>query len=62
MNPPGIITRTKDGGYVLTYERKLDKPPAQVWSALTDPAILKRWLDRSDVDLRVDVDMDNLAR
>ncbi|MGZ5961619.1 MAG: SRPBCC family protein [Rhizomicrobium sp.] len=53
MNPPGIITRTKDGGYVLTYERKLDKPPAQVWAALTDPAILKRWLDRSDVDLRV---------
>jgi uncharacterized protein YndB with AHSA1/START domain len=49
----GSVTRAKDGGYVLHYVRRLDKPPAKVWEALTDPASLARWLDRADVDLRV---------
>lgn len=53
MNALGTITRTKDGGYILCYERLLDKSPASVWAALTDPAILSRWLARSDVDLRI---------
>jgi uncharacterized protein YndB with AHSA1/START domain len=53
MNDLGTVTRSADGGYVLHYERVFDKPPEQVWAALTDPAILTRWLARSDVDLRI---------
>jgi uncharacterized protein YndB with AHSA1/START domain len=53
MNPMGTVSRTKGGGYVLHYERMLDKPAAAVWAALTDPAILTRWLDRTEVDLRI---------
>jgi uncharacterized protein YndB with AHSA1/START domain len=49
----GRITRTNEGGYVLTYERLLRQSPARVWAALTDPAILTRWMANSDVELRI---------
>ncbi len=53
MTPMGTMTRTAEGGYVLAYERRLDKSPSEVWAALTDPVILMRWLSRCEVDLRV---------
>jgi len=53
MSPLGTVSRTTDNGYVLRLERKLAKPAAEVWAMLTDPAILTRWLARTDVDLRV---------
>jgi uncharacterized protein YndB with AHSA1/START domain len=53
MTPMGTVTRTADGGYVLAYERRLDKSPSEVWAALTDPVILMRWLSRCEVDLRI---------
>jgi uncharacterized protein YndB with AHSA1/START domain len=48
----GTISRPADGGYVLHYERRLAEPATKVWAALTDPAILTRWLARSEVELR----------
>lgn len=53
MSDVGSITRTETGGYVLRYERLFDKETSEVWAALTDPAILSRWLSRSEVELRV---------
>jgi uncharacterized protein YndB with AHSA1/START domain len=53
MNPLGTVSRTFDGGTILYYERVIDKPPARVWAMLTEPALLQRWFDRADVDLRV---------
>jgi uncharacterized protein YndB with AHSA1/START domain len=51
--PLGTMTRTRDGGIALHYERILAQPPGKVWAALTDPAALARWLGRVEVELRV---------
>ncbi|HXC55321.1 MAG TPA: SRPBCC family protein [Rhizomicrobium sp.] len=53
MNPLGTVSRTFDGGTILLYERLIDKAPAQVWAMLTEPALLQRWLERAEVDLRL---------
>jgi uncharacterized protein YndB with AHSA1/START domain len=53
MNRLGTMTRTRDGGIVLHYERMIAQPPAKVWTALTEPALLARWLGRVEVELRV---------
>jgi uncharacterized protein YndB with AHSA1/START domain len=49
----GSVTRVKDGGYILHYERNIDQPPAKIWAALTDPAIAKNWLGTVEADLRI---------
>ena len=41
---------TFDGDFArLHYQRRLAHPPQKVWSALTDPAQLKRWFMASSV-------------
>src|SRR5262245_14696355 len=50
--PPGTIERTADG-VTLRFDRSYDQPRDAVWRALTDPAELEQWLDRSTVDLRI---------
>jgi uncharacterized protein YndB with AHSA1/START domain len=37
----------------IRFERRYDVPPADVWSALTDPERLARWLAGAELDLRV---------
>jgi uncharacterized protein YndB with AHSA1/START domain len=37
----------------IRFERRYDAPPAEVWSALTAPDRLARWLADAELDLRV---------
>jgi uncharacterized protein YndB with AHSA1/START domain len=37
----------------VRFERRYDASPAEVWSALTDPKRLARWLADAELDLRV---------
>jgi uncharacterized protein YndB with AHSA1/START domain len=54
MNQLGTVTRTKDHGYILVYQRLFDAPAERVWSAITDPTILARWLcPNVEVELRL---------
>lgn len=41
----GAVVR-EDGDVLLRFERRYDAPAADVWSALTDPDRLARWLGR----------------
>jgi uncharacterized protein YndB with AHSA1/START domain len=44
----------KDGERIaVRFERELDATPDAVWAALTEPAVLERWLAFAEVDLRV---------
>jgi uncharacterized protein YndB with AHSA1/START domain len=45
--------RVVDGTGVVHLEDRLDADPADLWSALTDPTRLARWLGEVDGDLRV---------
>ncbi|MET0284508.1 MAG: SRPBCC domain-containing protein [Polyangiales bacterium] len=36
----------------LSFECQLDEPPAQVWRALTEPALLAQWLMDNDFAAR----------
>jgi uncharacterized protein YndB with AHSA1/START domain len=42
---------TRDGQYVLRYERHLDHPVDKVWAALTEPGELVGWLAEAEVEL-----------
>ena len=37
----------------VRFERRYEATPAEVWSALTEPARLARWLADAELDLRV---------
>jgi uncharacterized protein YndB with AHSA1/START domain len=49
----GSVERAQDGGWVVAFDRVLDKPPEKVWSVLTEPKRLANWLGDVDVDLRI---------
>jgi len=49
----GTVSKTEDGGFVVAFDRSLDRPPARVWAALTDAKILANWLGDVEVDLRI---------
>jgi len=53
MNRLGTIARTDDGGYILHYERMVDRPAAKVWAALTDPALTPNWIGELEAELRI---------
>jgi uncharacterized protein YndB with AHSA1/START domain len=42
---------TRDGRYVLRYERRLDHPIEKVWAALTEPEEIVGWLAQAELDL-----------
>ena len=48
----GVMERTADG-CTLTFVRRLENPPDEVWRALTEPAGLAAWLADATVDLRL---------
>jgi len=49
----GSLERTADGGHIVSFERVMDRPPERIWSTLTEPARLAKWLGDVEVDLRV---------
>jgi uncharacterized protein YndB with AHSA1/START domain len=49
----GSLRKTEQGGFVVGFERRIDRPVAKVWAALTDPRILSNWLGEVELDLRV---------
>ena len=49
----GSVQATADGGFVVAFDRPIDRPAAKVWSALTDAKILANWLGDVELDLRV---------
>jgi uncharacterized protein YndB with AHSA1/START domain len=49
----GSLLETEQGGFVVAFDRAIDRPAAKVWAALTDPRILSNWLGEVEVDLRV---------
>jgi uncharacterized protein YndB with AHSA1/START domain len=59
MNPPdtymaidGTLNKTADGETVVHFERLIDRPVARVWTALTDPAVLRNWLGDVEIEPR----------
>jgi uncharacterized protein YndB with AHSA1/START domain len=51
----GNATKTSDGGYLLTFERRFDHPIEKVWKAISDPSELTKWIagDEAVVEPRV---------
>ncbi len=49
--PDGQISRTPDGGAVISFEWYYDRPVASVWAALTRPEQIALWLGDAEVDL-----------
>jgi uncharacterized protein YndB with AHSA1/START domain len=49
MNDLGTVTRT-DTHAILTFERRLPFPIADVWAAITDPAERKAWLGTTHIE------------
>src|SRR5215470_10647503 len=49
----GSLRKTEQGGFVVAFDRAIERPAARVWAALTDPRILANWLGEVEVDLRV---------
>jgi uncharacterized protein YndB with AHSA1/START domain len=43
----------------ITFERRYDAPPAEVWSALTEPERLARWLAPAEIGDSVRIDFGN---
>ncbi|WP_242643411.1 hypothetical protein [Lentzea alba] len=49
MTDLGTVTRT-DTHAILTFERRLPFPIADVWAAITDPAERKAWLGTTHIE------------
>ena len=49
----GSVCKTEDGGFIVAFDRHIERPPAKVWTALTDPKILANWLGEVELDLRI---------
>jgi uncharacterized protein YndB with AHSA1/START domain len=49
----GSVEKTPDGGYTVAFDRLIDRSPARVWAALTDPDVLRNWLGDVELDLRI---------
>jgi uncharacterized protein YndB with AHSA1/START domain len=49
----GSLRKTQGGGFIVAFDRLIERPPAKVWAALTDPKILANWLGDVELDLRM---------
>jgi len=49
----GTLSETEGGGMIVRFERVIDRPVPKAWAALTDPAILKNWLGKVEIEPRV---------
>jgi uncharacterized protein YndB with AHSA1/START domain len=49
----GSVRKTEGGGFIVAFDRLIERPPAKVWAALTDPKVLADWLGDAELDLRI---------
>jgi len=49
----GSVRKTEDGGFIVAFDRLIERSPAKVWAALTDPKVLANWLGDVELDLRI---------
>lgn len=49
----GVLSEKAEGGTMVRFARRIDRPVARVWAALTDPKILANWLGDVDIEPRV---------
>ena len=49
----GELIALADGSHVVHFERFIPRTPAEVWRALTEPALLERWLSPGVIEPRV---------
>jgi uncharacterized protein YndB with AHSA1/START domain len=47
----GVLTRG-DAGHTATFEREYETTAADLWSAITEPGRISRWMARVEGDLR----------
>lgn len=50
-SPDGTYIALADGRYTVRFERRLDHPIERVWSAITEPDEILRWLGEAELDL-----------
>jgi uncharacterized protein YndB with AHSA1/START domain len=48
----GTVRQTQAGGFIVAFDRLMERPPEKVWAALTDPKILANWLGDVELDPR----------
>lgn len=53
MDLDGALTTRDDGALVVHFERLIDRPVAKVWAALTEPALIGKWLSPAQIEPRV---------
>lgn len=53
MKSDGEMRPAPDGGTVVRFERRIARPVARVWAALTDPKVLANWLGDVEIEPRV---------
>jgi uncharacterized protein YndB with AHSA1/START domain len=53
MTLDGNAERDAEGGWVVSFDRRIERAPEAIWSVLTDPQRLANWLGDVEVDLRV---------
>ena len=49
----GRLVRRPDGLYDIVFERRIKKPVAKVWAAITTPERIADWFTTADLDPRV---------
>ena len=49
----GRLTPGSDGGSIVSFERRIDRPIDKVWAALTIPERVADWLAPAEIDLAV---------
>lgn len=49
----GVYRVTESGEHEVRFVRRVEQPLAKVWTALTDPAVLKNWLGDITIEPRV---------
>lgn len=53
MTLDGTYEKRADGFHVVRFDRFIERPPAKVWAAISDSAMLKNWLGEVDVEPRI---------
>jgi uncharacterized protein YndB with AHSA1/START domain len=53
VNGEGTLTVRDDGTHVVSFERFIERPVAIVWTALTDPTVLRNWIGELEIEPKV---------
>lgn len=55
--PPPALQLALDGDTDVIIRRSFAHPPARVWRALTDPALIPQWMSSHDTMMRCQIDL-----